>query len=293
MTKKILFIAVLASMFAFGHVHAQQVEQQATHPKVDYKGQPPVDSDLDGLTDQAEIQIYHTDPKNPDTDGDGYFDGAEILAGTDPLDANSIPGFPLVSQDSTQKETPWPWYVSRVSGLVGFVLLYLSIFLGLTIRVPFMRKLFAPLYAMQAHCWIAFQATLFALIHGVSLMFDKFLNFKFVDVFVPFASHYEPGLVAAGTIAFYLMVIITASSYARKYISQKLWRVLHFTNIILYVFVVAHALFLGTDLKIPLLRDIFIAANEFLVVLMLVNMSSRIREKIARKNAIVGSSHVM
>ena len=30
-----------------------------------------------------------TDPGNPDTDGDGAFDGDEVAAGTDPLDPTS------------------------------------------------------------------------------------------------------------------------------------------------------------------------------------------------------------
>ena len=51
-------------------------------------GSVALDTDGDGLTDQQEIQIYHTDPHNPDTDGDGYSDGIEIKRGYSPL----VPG---------------------------------------------------------------------------------------------------------------------------------------------------------------------------------------------------------
>lgn len=44
------------------------------------------DSDRDGISDYDEDNIYKTDPNNPDTDGDGYSDGSEILGGYDPLD---------------------------------------------------------------------------------------------------------------------------------------------------------------------------------------------------------------
>jgi fibro-slime domain-containing protein len=44
-----------------------------------------VDSDGDGLTDQQEMEVYHTDPNNPDTDGDEMSDYAEVKGGTDPL----------------------------------------------------------------------------------------------------------------------------------------------------------------------------------------------------------------
>lgn len=44
-----------------------------------------MDSDNDGLSDYEEIYIYHTNPYNPDTDGDGYSDGNdEVQHGYDP-----------------------------------------------------------------------------------------------------------------------------------------------------------------------------------------------------------------
>ena len=44
-----------------------------------------VDTDNDGLSDYEEINIYGTDYNNPDTDGDGYFDGLEIKNNYSPL----------------------------------------------------------------------------------------------------------------------------------------------------------------------------------------------------------------
>ncbi len=43
------------------------------------------DTDLDGLSDREELDVYKTDPCNPDTDGDGLPDGDEILLGLNPL----------------------------------------------------------------------------------------------------------------------------------------------------------------------------------------------------------------
>jgi len=47
-----------------------------------------VDSDADGLSDQAE-DILGTNPNNPDSDDDGVKDGAEIAQGTNPLDGRT------------------------------------------------------------------------------------------------------------------------------------------------------------------------------------------------------------
>lgn len=44
------------------------------------------DTDKDGISNYDEVNIYKTDPTLSDTDNDGFFDGAEILGGFDPLD---------------------------------------------------------------------------------------------------------------------------------------------------------------------------------------------------------------
>lgn len=44
------------------------------------------DTDGDGLTDGAEVNDHHTDPTKPDTDGGTVDDGTEVENGTNPLD---------------------------------------------------------------------------------------------------------------------------------------------------------------------------------------------------------------
>ena len=45
-----------------------------------------VDSDGDLLTDDRELELG-TDPNNPDSDGDGFWDGVEVANGFNPLEA--------------------------------------------------------------------------------------------------------------------------------------------------------------------------------------------------------------
>ena len=49
-----------------------------------------IDPDQDDLTNLEEY-FNHTDPTNPDTDGDGFKDGLEIDKDTDPLDDGDYP----------------------------------------------------------------------------------------------------------------------------------------------------------------------------------------------------------
>ena len=191
-----------------------------------------------------------------------------------------------MTNQAVQTETPWAWYVSRASGLVSFALLYISIFLVLTIRIPYLRKIFAPAIALNVHCWIALQALIFGLLHGVILIFDKFIGISLFNVFVPFSSSYQPWLVGFGTIGFYLMLILVASSYVRAKIGYPIWRALHYFNIALYFILIIHIYFLGTDMKNETVRSIFVWSNAVLILLMFQSMFFRIRQNIQSESNI-------
>lgn len=63
-----------------------------------------VDGDSDGVTDYDEVNMYHTDPNDPDTDHDGFFDGAEMLAGTNPSGTTSADAPLLYTSSGTSHE---------------------------------------------------------------------------------------------------------------------------------------------------------------------------------------------
>jgi hypothetical protein len=64
------------------------------------------DPDEDGLSNYAEYMLFGTSWAEADTDGDGYFDGSEVLRfDTDPLDYCSVPmGIP--PETAVQRNCP-------------------------------------------------------------------------------------------------------------------------------------------------------------------------------------------
>ena len=275
----LIFSALLILIFsAFSYAQENDKNENEKTKELDYGNNLIIDSDLDGLTDLGEEQIFGTDKLNPDTDGDGIFDGVEVVNHSDPLDAISPMATEIITNNAkvVDREVPWAWYVVRASGFVSFILLWWVMFTGLAIRIPILKKIIEPEYSMSMHRWISMQAILFTLIHGTGLLFDKFMNFSIAAVFIPFVSDFKPELVTLGIFGFYLMIILTLTSYFRRYISFGVWRFVHYFNIILYAIVVAHALFLGTDMQNEIVRNIFLAVNGVLAVLIVINIIVKI-----------------
>jgi predicted ferric reductase len=159
---------------------------------------------------------------------------------------------------------------------VAFLLLYLVMFLGLSIKTPLLNKLIKPINSLNVHTWLSVQALFFVFVHMGALLFDKYLNFGIYDITVPFISKLYTNEVALGILGMYLMVLLIVNSYFRKFISYKLWRFSHYLNIVLYIIVVAHGFFLGTDLKNEIVRNIFIGMNLFLMMIIVVNIITKI-----------------
>lgn len=85
-----VILGILGGIVAF-FVSRFQTPQENTVPQATVGPQqaadPTRDPDGDGLTN-ADEKLWGTDPNNPDTDGDGYTDGAEVAAHHNP----TIPG---------------------------------------------------------------------------------------------------------------------------------------------------------------------------------------------------------
>ena len=78
--------------------------------EIDFYGTDALDPDTDGdgLDDAEELLTYGTNPLLDDTDGDDVSDGEEVAAGSDPLDAVSLPATPTPLPTSTPEPTLEP-----------------------------------------------------------------------------------------------------------------------------------------------------------------------------------------
>ena len=89
------------------------------------------DTDSDLLADYLETNVYGTDVNNPDTDGDGVYDGIEVILGTDPLDPDD---FPTSIPPSLTQPTSVKGAIGTFPAIILMVSLTLGSIAGLTLK---------------------------------------------------------------------------------------------------------------------------------------------------------------
>ena len=254
----------------------------------------PIDSDVDGLTNDSETTIYKTDANKWDTDLDSFSDGQEVIEGSNPININETPitlkEVPI--KEIITKEAPIAWYLSRASGITAFILFSIGVCFGMSISSKSYFKILKPPVALEIHNTIALIALGATVIHFGSLFFDHYLKLKVIEMLVPFAlvrnfksaSGFDLNFaVALGIFAFYLTLIQIITSEFRAKLSIKVWRTIHFASFITYFLFLAHGIMSGSDSNAIWMQSIYLISVFCFLLMLGIRIRSAINISRARK----------
>lgn len=238
------------------------------------------DSDIDGLTDEAEIGTYLTDPGNYDTDGDGIADGYEVTSGTNPLDAASTP-FPTVGKEIVQTES-MSWYIGRASGILAFILFSIVVMNGLLMSTRLVIKLLPPALNLEMHKTLSWLGFGMLFIHITSLTFDRYFQLTWPEALIPFSLERSflsvPGYdltwtVGIGTLALYgIALLVFTSQWRGKIVSMKAWRLIHYASFATYLLFLAHGIFSGSDTETWWMIWIYVISAATVIALVILRI---------------------
>jgi methionine sulfoxide reductase heme-binding subunit len=136
------------------------------------------------------------------------------------------------------------WITSRAAGIAALLLASMAVCLGLLMG--------GPLRARKADLRIAHEALSLAtlaalLVHGLMLLGDGYLHPSLGDVAIPFLSGYRTLWTSMGIVAFWALMVLGLSYYARARIGVQRWRRLHRFAALAWLLGLAHSLGEGTD----------------------------------------------
>ncbi|MBL8096506.1 MAG: ferric reductase-like transmembrane domain-containing protein [Anaerolineales bacterium] len=162
------------------------------------------------------------------------------------------------------------WYLSRASAVVAYVLLWMSIILGLTLTNKMARIWPGGPVVFDLHQHTSLLGLAAALFHGLILMGDRYIAYSLTTVLTPFASvDYRPFWVGLGQIGFYLLALVGLSFYARKWMGPRLWRVVHYLSFGVFALALLHGIMAGTDTAAPAVAFMYWASGGSVVFLTL------------------------
>lgn len=141
------------------------------------------------------------------------------------------------------------WDTARTAGFTAYVLLSLSVVLGLALSLQLQAPRWPRLINNELHNFVTLVSTVFVGVHVLAVWIDPFTRFSWYEVFVPFASHYRPIWMALGIVALYLGIAVGISTWLRPRIGYAAWRKFHAVTFVVYLLATAHGIAVGSDTR--------------------------------------------
>lgn len=144
------------------------------------------------------------------------------------------------------------WFVARSTGMIAYVLLSAGVIGGLLLSTRLLGRRPPPEWMLDWHRFVSGLGVIFTGLHLVSLLVDDYIQFRLVDLVVPFVSGWRPIAVGWGVLALYLALAVEGTSLVRRRMSTVWWRRIHYLSLPLFALITVHLLTAGADATHPL-----------------------------------------
>jgi predicted ferric reductase len=161
------------------------------------------------------------------------------------------------------------WYLSRTSALAAYILLFISLCLGIGLKTKYLDPLWQRWLSFDLHKFTAILGGSLVILHVFSLLGDSYLSFSVSDLLIPMSSSYRPLWTALGITGFYAGIVLVLSSLIRRRIRQKTWRILHYASFVLFYVILFHAIKSGTDSSNDWVQSLYVATGTVVAFLSL------------------------
>jgi predicted ferric reductase len=143
--------------------------------------------------------------------------------------------------------TQLTWFVTRGSGAVALLMLTASFVLGIPTVLSSGSRMAPRLVVQQLHRNISLLVVVFLTLHVATSVLDAFVDIRWIDVVVPFVSHYKAWWLGLGAIAVDLLLAVIVTSLLRTRLSYRAWRTVHLASYACWPIAFVHSLGVGTD----------------------------------------------
>ena len=140
------------------------------------------------------------------------------------------------------------WIISRSAAIAAYVLLTVVVMVGILLSHPRNKDTWRlTKYLLPWHQTLIASFTSLLIIHIFFTVTDAKSGITWHDVAFPIDSIYHPYAMVAGAIGLYSFAAVSITAALRKWIPRKLWLPLHRGSWLVWIVVLLHGLFGGTD----------------------------------------------
>ena len=93
------------------------------------------------------------------------------------------------------------WDVARAGGFVAYILLTLSVVVGLALSVRWQRPKWPRLLTNELHSYLTLLSLNFIAVHVLAVAIDPYTHFGLKDMLVPLATRYRPLWMSLGIVS--------------------------------------------------------------------------------------------
>lgn len=163
------------------------------------------------------------------------------------------------------------WNLIRLSGLLAYLLLSISVICGMSSSFPLFKKRKGDLLALhQIGGWVGFLTVIF---HLIFILQDQYVEYTISEVLIPFADNENSFSSGIGALSFYIFFIVLFSSdFMLKKIGKARWKFIHFSVFPAWIFMTLHGILIGTDSSEQWVKLLYFSSIVIICILMAVRL---------------------
>ncbi len=139
------------------------------------------------------------------------------------------------------------WLLLRLSGVIGYVLLALSVAFGALTASRYLPGWLSKPLQFGWHGLFSGAGLVLVALHGALVLVDAHHPQTLVAVLVPGAATFAPAALALGTVASYFMLVPYVSYVRRKGLPPRWVKALHLLAYPSFLLATAHGVMVGSD----------------------------------------------
>ncbi len=178
----------------------------------------------------------------------------------------------MLTLAATTSANPLMWYLTRTTALSAYVVLALLVSLGLIQSIARTSRERLPWVVDALHQFLGLLFGVLVVFHLLTLMADPLIPFSITNILIPRHEPYRPLAVDLGVLALWTMLLILASSWLKRHLPYRFWKLLHFLSFATFVLVTLHGLLAGSDSGELWMKAIYGSAAAIVGILILLRL---------------------